>query len=84
MTLRGMAQDVEVYNKGIVALSGDARDFRVDHIKFDRPGTSAIRYYGCLFGVVDHCVFDCSNGQQANVIFKSIIIFNASFPYARQ
>lgn len=70
MTFRGMAQDKEVYNKGTVALSGDADDFRVDHIKFDKPGTSALRYYGCLYGVVDHCVFDLSNGgKQGNVIW---------------
>ena len=69
MTFRGMAQDTEVYNKGTVTVAGNAEGFRLDHLKFDKPGTSAIRYYGALYGVVDHCVFDLSNGKQGNVIW---------------
>jgi len=69
MTFRGMAQDTQVYNKGTVTVAGNAQDFRLDHLKFDKPGTSAIRYYGALYGVVDHCVFDLSNGKQGNVIW---------------
>lgn len=69
MTLRGKAQDTEIYNKGTISLSGDAHDFRLDHLKFDKPGTSAIRYHGALWGVVDHCVFDLSNRKQGNVIW---------------
>ncbi len=69
MTFQGMAQDTEVYNKGTVYLSGNAHDFRLDHLKFDKPGTSAVRYSGALWGLVDHCYFDLSNFKQGNVIW---------------
>jgi hypothetical protein len=69
LTFRGKAQDINSYNKGTLQLGGNARDFRVDRVKFDRPGSSAIRYSGELWGVVDHCVFDLSGGGQGHVIW---------------
>lgn len=68
MTFRGLAPDVHVYNHGTILLYGTAQDFRLDHLKFDRPGTSAIRYGGAVYGVVDHCYFDLANFKQGNVI----------------
>src|SRR3989454_10521327 len=64
MTFQGLAQDTQVFNKGTVVLSGTEQDFRLDHLKFTQPGTSAIRLYGHLYGVVDHCNFDLSNFKQ--------------------
>jgi hypothetical protein len=68
ITFEGLAQDTEIYNRGTVVLRGTCQDFRVDHVKFMQPGTAALRYYGHLYGLVDHCVFDLSNRAQGNVI----------------
>lgn len=70
MTFRGMAPDTYVYNHGTILLDGTAQDFRLDHLKFDRPGTSAIRFGGAAYGLVDHCYFDLSNFKQGTVILQ--------------
>jgi len=70
LRLRGMAPDTYVYNHGTIGIYGTATDFRLDHLRFDQPGTSAIRYGGAVTGLVDHCYFDLSNFKQGNVILQ--------------
>ena len=69
MTFRGMAQDANEYNKGTIYIYGNAHKFRLDHLKFDKPGTAAVRYAGDLWGVVDHNYFDLSNHKQGNIVW---------------
>ena len=69
ITFRGLAPDTNVYNHGTILLYGTSRDFRLDHLKFDKPGTSAFRFGGAMYGVVDHCYFDLSNFKQGNIVF---------------
>lgn len=71
MTMRGLATP-DTYNKGTVMFQGTSQAVRVDHIKFSRPSSSAIRFYGHIYGVVDHCDFDLSNQQQGIVIWHDL------------
>lgn len=69
-TIQGYAQDQDWYNKGQIQLVGTCKKFRLDHIKFDSPGTSGVRYYGWLYGVVDHCLFlTRTTCHQGNVVW---------------
>ena len=53
-------------NPGAVRLGGTCRSVRVDHCHFDRLyQTDCIHTYGCIFGVVDHCIFDCGSQRLA-------------------
>ncbi len=71
LTLRGMAQDTQVYNHGTVALFGTSREVRLDHLAFEKPGTAAIRFSGAIWGVVDHSHFDLSNFKQGLIIWHA-------------
>lgn len=68
MTIQGFVTP-DTYNKGTVALGGTSQAVRVDHIKFSKPSSSAIRFYGHVYGVVDHCDFDLSNQQQGILLW---------------
>ncbi|MBN1674860.1 MAG: hypothetical protein JXR37_27700 [Kiritimatiellae bacterium] len=69
MTFRG-SPEITKQLEATVSLAGDARDFRVDHLKFVKPGARALRCYGAnLYGVVDHCFFDLSNFRQGLLIW---------------
>ena len=59
-TVRGMAQDTNNLNKGIIVVYGDSHSVRIDHVKIDQPGTGAMRL-GLVWGVVDHCYFNEPN-----------------------
>lgn len=69
ITFRGMAQDTEVYNHGTVSIYGTGNEVRLDHLKFDQPGTSAIRFSGAVFGLIDHCYFNLPNFKQGVIVF---------------
>jgi hypothetical protein len=60
-TMRGMAPDTNQYNKGTLVINGLSHSVRVDHIKFDEPGTGAMIVSGDIWGVIDHCVFNDTN-----------------------
>ena len=68
-TVRGMAQDLQGYNKGTIDVSGSSHSVRIDHLTFDYPGTSAIHMTGSVWGVVDHCYFNEPNSQMGVLIF---------------
>ena len=60
------------YN-GILQLNGASINTRVDHVHFDvttysSGGGSPVQYQGCLYGVVDHSVFDQGTGTTANAV----------------
>ena len=71
ITFRGgpQGEDQNGYNRGTVAIGGDAHDLRLDHLKFDRPNSAAIRFYGDVWGVVDHVTFNLQNHVQGVVIW---------------
>lgn len=71
MTIQGLVTP-DTYNKGTVMFQGTSQAVRVDHIKFSQPSSSAIRFYGHIYGVVDHCDFDLSNRQQGVVIWHDL------------
>ena len=48
---------------GSIVLSGTSQGIRVDHCHFDQLYTGHnVELFGCLYGVIDHCVFDIRNG----------------------
>ena len=61
-TVKGLAQETTHANRGTIVIYGSSRSVRVDHVKFDRPGTGAMKVKG-VYGVVDHCYFDEPNGK---------------------
>ena len=61
-TVKGLAQDTTNNSPGTIVIYGSSRSVRVDHVKFDRPGTGAMKVKG-VYGVVDHCYFDEPNGK---------------------
>lgn len=61
-TVKGLAQQTTHANPGTIVIYGSSRSVRVDHVKFDRPGTGAMKVKGA-YGVVDHCYFDEPNGE---------------------
>ena len=63
-TIRGLAQDTNKCNKAELAMFGSCKTFRIDHVKFDKPGTLCIQIMGDLWGVIDHCVFNTPNFKQ--------------------
>ena len=71
-TLHGQAQDTQIYNKGEIRISGTSHTVRVDHIGIVLPGTGAFVFSGDIWGVVDHCTLDTSNGKQSFQVFNPI------------
>ena len=61
-TVKGLAHETTHANPGTIVIYGSSRSVRVDHVKFDRPGTGAMKVKGA-YGVVDHCYFDEPNGK---------------------
>lgn len=61
-TVRGLAQDTNNLNKGTIGVRGTSHTVRIDHVTVYRPGTGAINIRG-VWGVIDHCFFDTSNGK---------------------
>jgi hypothetical protein len=67
LTIEGVATDPNLDNQGHVGLSGTAKTFRVHDVKFLNHTTSAIRIFGYLFGVIDHCEF-IANRRQSIIV----------------
>jgi hypothetical protein len=61
-TVKGLAPETTHANPGTIVIYGSSRSVRVNHVKFGRPGTGAMKVKG-LYGVVDHCYFDEPNGK---------------------
>jgi hypothetical protein len=65
ITFRGGRSGGYVKDGGLVRISGTSRQVRVDHISFnmrsyepDNSQNTALRFYGWIYGVVDHSVWD--------------------------
>lgn len=58
LTIEGLEPDPSVWNFGHVSISGETRNFRIDHVTFTSMQTSGIRVSGRGIGVIDHCAFD--------------------------
>lgn len=43
---------------GIVIVVSTAKNWRIDHVKFDNPVTQAINTNNSGYGLIDHCVFN--------------------------
>jgi hypothetical protein len=71
LTIRGGTPDPQVFNIGHVTLAGTAKNFRVDHVKFENQQTSGIRIDGDLWGVIDHCIFIAEYKQGVVVAHSS-------------
>jgi len=57
-------------NNGAIRLSGTCPSFRIDHCHFDQLyQADQIHTYGCLYGVIDHCVIDCRGGTFSFLIW---------------
>lgn len=57
LTIKGVAGQAGG-TQGIVWMSGDAHQFRIDHIKIAGLNESLLLFTGYLWGVVDHCDFN--------------------------
>ena len=55
---------------GIIRIGGASKQWRVDHVAFERPRSSALRVFGDTYGVVDHCGFDL-DGTQGVVVWHN-------------
>ena len=55
---------------GVIAITGTCKNWRVDHIKFEKLRTSGIRTFGHTYGVIDHCTF-LLDGTQGVVVFHN-------------
>jgi len=66
LTFRG--GETKIKWDGVIALGGTCKNWRIDHVRFDRPRTSGIRTYGHTYGVVDHCEFHL-DGTQGMVVW---------------
>jgi hypothetical protein len=62
-TLQGGVPDTLICQPGHIAVSGTSTSMRIDHISFSNQQTVAIRTYGALLGVIDHCAFQGSHKQ---------------------
>lgn len=57
---------------GMVQVAGSSQSVRVDHTHFNAttysPANSSalLKFYGCLYGVVDHSIFDAPTGEPTN------------------
>lgn len=56
-TIKGQAQEAANFNKGTLIIHGVTHSLRIDHLKFDQPGSGAINIAGDIWGVIDHCDF---------------------------
>jgi hypothetical protein len=59
--------------KGVVIMTGDAHQFRIDHIKIAGLNESLLLFTGHLWGVVDHCDFNTIGTAQ-------IVMGHATWP----
>ena len=59
--------------RGVVSMGGDAHQFRIDHIKIADLNESLLLFTGYLWGVVDHCDFNCIGTAQ-------IVMGHATWP----
>jgi hypothetical protein len=57
-TFRGGVNTVKDTN-GEVRITGISHSFRIDHCTFDKLQGSSLAVTGFLWGVVDHCFFNC-------------------------
>jgi hypothetical protein len=65
LTIRGVAQDTQGWGKGTLDVYGSSHSIRIDHVKFDRPGTNCILIGGDIWGVIDHNTFYLPNFKLA-------------------
>ena len=72
LTIKGVAGQAGG-TKGVVIMTGDAHQFRIDHIKISGLNESMLLFSGCLWGVVDHCDFQ-------SVGSANIVIEHAAWP----
>jgi hypothetical protein len=56
LTIKGITSEGQTYN-GVVYISGNAHQFRMNNLKFDSLPDSGIKTNGYLWGVIDHCDF---------------------------
>lgn len=45
-------------SQGTIQITGTSQTVRVDHIHVYRPKCPALRFFGSMYGVVDHSIFD--------------------------
>jgi len=55
-------------NSGI-SISGDGKEFRIDHNKFDGIGAAAIKVNGVIFGLIDNNIFSASSTTGGVTVF---------------
>lgn len=68
-TISGQAQDNNNYNLGTIQVGGYSHNVRVDHVRFNLPGTGCIVTTGYTWGVIDHCDFNVTNNKQPLQVF---------------
>ncbi len=56
-------------NNGAVRIRGTCSAVRIDHCHFDSLHQLCVHTYGSIFGVIDHCTFDCTRGSLAILVW---------------
>jgi hypothetical protein len=56
-------------NNGAVRIRGTCPAVRIDHCHFDGLHQLCVHTYGCIFGVIDHCIFDCARRSLAILVW---------------
>jgi hypothetical protein len=58
-TFQGGTENTQKNSNGVVRISGNCHSFRIDHCTFDRLEGTSLAVAGFLWGVIDHCSFNC-------------------------
>jgi hypothetical protein len=46
------------FNSGMIKFQGNSHNLRIDHVRVHLRNTSGLSFYGFVWGVIDHCVFN--------------------------
>lgn len=68
MTFTGGAI-TDPYNKGMVEISGNSDQFRMDNVKIHTTQTAGLMFHGNVRGIVDHSVFRLTNWKFGIYVF---------------
>ena len=60
MTFRG-GSAADDYNKGMLWIEGNSRQFRIDHVRIKTMGTSGLHIHQNVLGVIDHNIFELND-----------------------
>lgn len=66
--LTGFTLKNHIGSQGVINIGGSCQNFRVDHIEMENLGGRGINISGDSYGVIDHCDFNGTNGQNCVLI----------------